>query len=83
MRVEVEDTGTGIPASEQVHLFGRFFRTQAAEENAIQGSGLGLGISQAIAQAHGGLIEVTSHENAGTTFRAVFSKRGGCKNSGK
>jgi signal transduction histidine kinase len=70
--LEVEDTGMGIPAGEQEHLFDRFFRTQAAEENAIQGSGLGLSISQAIAQAHGGLIEVTSEENAGTTFRVVF-----------
>jgi signal transduction histidine kinase len=70
--LEVEDTGMGIPASEQEHLFGRFFRTQAAEQNAIQGSGLGLAISQAIAQAHGGLIEVTSQENAGTTFRVAF-----------
>ena len=70
--VEVEDTGMGIPAGEQEHLFDRFFRTQAAEENAIQGSGLGLAISQAIAQAHGGLIEVTSAENAGTTFRVIF-----------
>jgi signal transduction histidine kinase len=70
--LEVEDTGMGIPAGEQQHLFDRFFRTQAAEENAIQGSGLGLSISQAIAQAHGGLIEVTSEENAGTTFRLVF-----------
>ncbi len=33
---------------------------------------LGLAISQAIAQAHGGLIEVTSKENTGTTFRLVF-----------
>jgi signal transduction histidine kinase len=70
--LEVEDTGMGIPAGEQEHLFERFFRTQAAEENAIQGSGLGLAISQAIAQAHGGLIDVTSVENAGTTFRLVF-----------
>jgi signal transduction histidine kinase len=70
--LEVEDTGMGIPAGEQEHLFDRFFRTQAAEENAIQGSGLGLSISQAIAQAHGGLIEVTSEENAGATFRVVF-----------
>jgi signal transduction histidine kinase len=70
--LEVEDTGMGIPAGEQEHLVDRFFRTQAAEENAIQGSGLGLSISQAIAQAHGGLIEVTSAENAGTTFRVVF-----------
>jgi signal transduction histidine kinase len=58
--------------SPQDNLFDRFFRTGAAEENASQGSGLGLAISQAIAQAHGGLIEVTSKENAGTTFRLVF-----------
>jgi signal transduction histidine kinase len=70
--LEVEDTGMGIPADDQEHLFDRFFRTQAAEEKAIQGSGLGLAISQAIAQAHGGLIEVTSEENAGTTFRLVL-----------
>jgi signal transduction histidine kinase len=70
--LEVEDTGMGIPAAEQEHLFDRFFRTQAAEQNAIQGSGLGLAISQAIAQAHGGVIEVTSEENAGTTFRVVL-----------
>jgi signal transduction histidine kinase len=70
--LEVEDTGMGVPAGEQEHLFDRFFRTEAAEQNAIQGSGLGLAISQAIAQAHGGLIEVASEENAGTTFRVVF-----------
>jgi two-component system phosphate regulon sensor histidine kinase PhoR len=69
--LEVEDTGMGVPVGDLEHLFDRFFRTQAAEGNAIQGSGLGLAISQAIAQAHGGLIEV-SKENAGTTFRLVF-----------
>jgi signal transduction histidine kinase len=70
--LEVEDTGMGVLDGDQEHLFDRFFRTQAAEENAIQGSGLGLAISQAIAQAHGGLIEVSSRENAGATFRLVF-----------
>jgi hypothetical protein len=74
--LEVEDTRMGIPAGEQEHLFDRFFRTQAGEENATQGSGLGLAISQAIAQAHGGLIEVTSAENAGTTLRVVFPANG-------
>lgn len=47
----------------------RFFRTKAAGDHAIQGTGLGLSISQGIAQAHGGLIGVTSEENVGTTFR--------------
>jgi signal transduction histidine kinase len=62
----------GVPAGDLEHLFDRFFRTEAAEENAIQGSGLGLAISQAIAQAHGGLIDVSSKESSGTIFRLVF-----------
>jgi signal transduction histidine kinase len=70
--LEVEDTGIGIPADEQEHLFDRFFRASAAEAGAIQGTGLGLSISQAIAQAHGGLIEVSSEENVGTTFRVAL-----------
>jgi signal transduction histidine kinase len=70
--LEVEDTGIGIAADEQKHLFDRFFRTRAAAEQAIQGTGLGLSISQAIAHAHGGLIEVTSEEHVGTTFRIAF-----------
>ena len=70
--LEVEDTGIGIAADEQEHLFERFFRTRAADEKAIQGTGLGLSISQAIARAHGGLIEVSSEENVGTIFRVAL-----------
>ena len=67
--IEVEDTGIGIPADEQAHLFDRFFRARAASENLVRGTGLGLSISLAIAQAHGGTIEVTSEQSVGTTFR--------------
>jgi two-component system, OmpR family, sensor kinase len=42
------------------------------DEGAIHGSGLGLPISQAIARAHGGLIEVSSNETVGTTFRVAL-----------
>ena len=69
---EVEDTGIGIPAAEQAQLFDRFFRAQAATDSATQGTGLGLAISQAIARAHGGLIEVSSNETVGTTFRVAL-----------
>ena len=70
--VEVVDTGIGIPASEQRHLFERFFRSSVATERAIQGTGLGLVIAKAIAEAHGGSIELESAENAGTTFRVAL-----------
>ena len=67
--LEVEDTGVGIPADEQEHLFERFFRSSTATENAIPGTGLGLTITKAIVERHGGGIEVESGENAGTTVR--------------
>jgi signal transduction histidine kinase len=67
--IEVRDTGMGIPAEEQQHLFERFFRTSRATEQAIPGTGLGLAISKAIVHGHGGRITLTSDEGAGTTFR--------------
>jgi PAS domain S-box-containing protein len=67
--LEIEDTGMGIPALEQQQLFERFFRTRGAGEKEIPGTGLGLSIAQAIVEAHGGSISVTSEEGIGTTFR--------------
>jgi signal transduction histidine kinase len=67
--VEVSDTGMGIAPDELPYLFTRFFRASAAVSNGIPGTGLGLAISQAIAEAHGGTIDVTSELGEGTTFR--------------
>ena len=67
--LEVADTGLGIPAEEQARLFERFFRSSSATENAISGTGLGLTITKAIVERHGGRIEIESAENAGTTVR--------------
>lgn len=67
--VEVADTGIGIPKGEQERLFQRFFRSSTATEHAIPGTGLGLVISKAIAEAHGGTIGVESEPGQGTCFR--------------
>ena len=67
--IEVADTGMGIPADEQRRLFERFFRSSTASQHAIQGTGLGLTISKAIVDGHGGDISFTSAEGNGTTFR--------------
>jgi signal transduction histidine kinase len=67
--IEVEDTGLGIAEDEQQQLFDRFFRSAKATQNAIPGSGLGLTISKAIVDRHGGRIELESSEGAGTTVR--------------
>lgn len=68
VRVEVSDTGIGIPIAEQDEVFDRFFRSAAAGEQAIPGTGLGLSIAKSIAEAHGGRIGLDSEEGAGSTF---------------
>jgi len=66
--IEVADTGLGISEADQRRLFERFYRTESAQEAAIPGVGLGLSISKAIVEGHGGTIQVASEEGRGTTF---------------
>jgi PAS domain S-box-containing protein len=68
IRIEVADTGMGIPEVEQPRLFDRFFRTERAQASAIAGAGLGLSIAKAIVEAHRGQISFRSVEGHGTTF---------------
>jgi two-component system, OmpR family, phosphate regulon sensor histidine kinase PhoR len=65
--VRVRDTGIGIPASDQKELFNRFFRASNATGRSIPGTGLGLAIVRMIVVNHGGDIDLTSTEGAGTT----------------
>jgi two-component system OmpR family sensor kinase len=73
-RLWVRDTGPGIPFEEQPHVFERFYR--AGEERRSEGAGLGLSIVQAIAQAHGGRVELTSVPGSGATFTIVLPLSG-------
>jgi signal transduction histidine kinase len=66
---EIQDTGIGIPDGEQERLFQRFFRSSTATAQAIPGTGLGLVISKAIAESHGGTITVRSRPGDGSCFR--------------
>jgi signal transduction histidine kinase len=67
LRVEVADSGIGIPAAEAERLFGRFERASSAVQRAIPGSGLGLYISRRIVEAHRGTIGIDSARPRGTT----------------
>jgi heavy metal sensor kinase len=67
-RIEIEDTGVGIPPEHLPHIFDRFYRVRNPETNLIQGLGLGLSFVAWIAKAHGGLVEVASTVGAGTKF---------------
>lgn len=64
VRLIVSDTGDGIEAEHLPHLFNRFYRTDAARSADAGGTGIGLAVSAAIAQAHGGTLTAAS-EGAG------------------
>ncbi|WP_420642024.1 ATP-binding protein [Candidatus Leptofilum sp.] len=64
----VSDDGPGISEEEQAHIFERFFRGALAEQGHLSGTGLGLCISQQIAQAHHGHLTLHSERGAGASF---------------
>ncbi len=64
----VSDTGMGMSSEDQAEVFAKFFRTSSVRRTAIPGVGLGLPISKAIVEAHGGTIQVDSKLGQGTTF---------------
>jgi two-component system phosphate regulon sensor histidine kinase PhoR len=64
----VTDQGSGMSAEELQGVFSKFFRTSAARNAAIPGVGLGLAISKAIVERHGGTIGCRSVEGEGSTF---------------
>jgi PAS domain S-box-containing protein len=67
--LEVEDTGTGIPANEIPRLFERFHRVEGARGRTQEGSGIGLALAQELVKLHSGYIEVQSELGRGTLFR--------------
>lgn len=70
----VIDTGIGISLEDQRQLFTRFFRSRAAYERQIPGTGLGLYISRQIIEQHGGTLTVQSAVGAGTVFEATLPR---------
>ena len=70
VRLRVTDSGPGIPPEHLPHIFERFYRADRARgrEGVLRGSGLGLSICKAIAEAHGGSIHVASPPGRGATF---------------
>lgn len=67
-RIVVRDTGIGIPQTEQLHVFDRFYRTDKARSRALGGAGLGLSIVRWIVDAHKGTVELQSTPGKGSTF---------------
>lgn len=70
--IEVEDTGIGISAQEQLHLFEKFYRVKNKETAGIPGTGLGLWITKQLTERMGGKIFLESMKGVGTRFTLIF-----------
>jgi signal transduction histidine kinase len=68
VKLSVTDSGSGIPSDHVPHVFERFYKVDASRANESGGSGLGLSISRAIVERHGGQIGVSSRPG-----RTVFT----------
>ncbi len=66
--VSVNDTGTGIPPEDLLHIFERFYRADQSRSRNYGGAGLGLAIVKGIVEAHGGRVTVESVPGQGSTF---------------
>ncbi len=66
IEITVTDTGIGIPENDQARVFDRFFRCDQSRTH--NGCGLGLSFSRAVARAHGGDINLSSHLEKGSRF---------------
>jgi signal transduction histidine kinase len=70
MRIDVADSGPGIPESDRERLFQPFFTTKRS------GMGMGLAIARTIVEAHGGDLSVVTHPGAGALFRVTIPTTG-------
>lgn len=70
--IEVQDTGIGLSAEEQQHLFKKFYRATSEESKGVPGTGLGLWITASLVKAMGGSISVESMRGVGSKFVLAF-----------
>jgi two-component system OmpR family sensor kinase len=70
VRLWVRDTGPGVPDHEQARIFERFVRLNGGRH--AEGAGLGLAITRAVAEAHGGRVELDSRPGAGARFTVII-----------
>jgi two-component system OmpR family sensor kinase len=69
VRLWVLDTGPGVPEDDQARIFERFVRL---DPRAHEGAGLGLAITRAVAEAHGGRVKLDSRPGAGARFTVII-----------
>ncbi len=81
-RLRVVDEGIGIPEDDMPHVFDRMFRSQAARETGIPGTGLGLAVTKALVEAQAGAVQVAANPDGGTIFTVHLPVAGGPESQG-
>ena len=74
IKLSVRDTGTGIPPEDLPHIFERFYRTDKSRNRLTGGAGIGLTITKAIVEAHGGSIAAVSTPGEGSRFTVTLPR---------
>ena len=74
IQITVEDTGIGIPEEDLKHIFERFYRSDTSRNRGSGGTGIGLTITKALVEAHGGHISIKSDEGKGSKVTIEFFK---------
>ena len=72
VRIDIADTGSGIPESDQAKIFSRFYRSENVNDN--EGVGIGLYLAREIISGEGGYIKVASDSGEGTVFSVFLPK---------
>ncbi|MGH9559399.1 MAG: ATP-binding protein [Bryobacteraceae bacterium] len=72
VRIQVSDTGTGIPAGKLRQIFDKFTQADGSITRKYGGSGLGLAITRSLAEMHGGEVRVESEPGKGSTFTVIL-----------
>lgn len=73
IKIDIQDTGIGIPQKDRGKIFERFYRGQAEIIKKAEGSGIGLYLTRKIVEEQGGGIMVTSKEGQGSKFTLLFT----------
>src|SRR5699024_10366169 len=68
IKINIEDTGKGIPKQQQEVIFEQFYQVEDGETRKFEGSGIGLNITKQLVEKHGGFLTVESTLGKGSTF---------------